>query len=504
MNRKSSSNSSAANSKTVGVWIRVSTEDQAKGESPQHHEARARMYAESKGWQVAEVYHLEGVSGKDVMSHPETARMLADIKRGHITGLIFSKLARLARNTRHLLDLADVFEKYKADLVSLHESIDTSTPAGRLFYTLFAAMAQWEREEIAERVAASVPIRAKLGKPLGGVAPYGYRWVDKQLQPDETEAPIRKLMLELFVQHRRVKTVTRELNQRGYRSRNGKLWTPKVVTDLITRTDAKGVHLVNYTSHNGSSGKPELKPQEEWVHVAIPPIVPEELWERCNLIMGEMRNNRRPRGRRPVQPFAGLVKCQCGGMMYVPSNNPKYVCRRCRNKIPITDLESIYHEQLKGFFVGEVAATFEPAAQESIRQREAMLSQLEAERQKVRQQTDTVFELLMAGQLTKDSFAERHRPLEQRLAQLGTELPRLQAELDYLRISLVSGQQVLEDAKSLHDHWPTLDNTEKRQVIENITEAIVIGDSEVTINLSYLPSVQSSELVATGAPHPDA
>ena len=78
--------------KAVGIWIRVSTEDQAKGESPEHHEKRARYYAESKGWQIKEVYHLEAVSGKSVMSQPETQKMLEHIKTGHITGLIFSSL----------------------------------------------------------------------------------------------------------------------------------------------------------------------------------------------------------------------------------------------------------------------------------------------------------------------------------------------------------------------------------------------------------------------------
>ena len=74
--------------KDVGIWIRVSSEEQANGESPAHHLERAKGYALSRGWTIREGrYDLAGISGKSVKEHPEAQRMLADVKRGRINRL---------------------------------------------------------------------------------------------------------------------------------------------------------------------------------------------------------------------------------------------------------------------------------------------------------------------------------------------------------------------------------------------------------------------------------
>ena len=482
--------------KVVGIWIRVSTEDQAKGESPEHHEKRARYYAESKEWKVREVYHLEAVSGKSVKDHPETQRMLADIKSGHITGLIFSKLARLARNTRELLEFADIFRDHNADLISLQESIDTSSPAGRLFYTMIAAMAQWEREEIASRVAASVPIRAKLGKPLGGAAPFGYKWDNRKLVPDPKEAPVRKRLYELFLEHRRKKTVARFLNEAGHRTRNGSKFTDTTVERLITDPTAKGLRRANYTKTLGEKKHWKMKPESEWVFSEVESIVSEDLWNQCNLILNERRNGKVP-AKKAVQLFGGVVYCYCGNKMYVPSNTPKYVCYKCRNKIPVEDLEGVFQEQLRNFFLSPTDITqYLSEADQVIKGKGELLKALENERQRVQQEMDTLYRLYLDNGISSQGFGSRNRPLEERLNQLENQIPELQGEIDFLKIKFLSSDQILTDARDLYGRWPELERQEKRKIVENITEKITIGKDDVTIDLCYLPI--SSEIMATG------
>jgi site-specific DNA recombinase len=487
--------------KPVGIWIRVSTEDQARGESPLHHEMRAESYAESRGWKTVEVYHLEGVSGKSVMEHPEAKRMMADVRKKRIAGLIFSKLARLARNTKELLEFSEFFREHGADLVSLQESIDTSTPHGRLFYTMIAAMAEWEREEIASRVAASVPIRARLGKQIAGAPPLGYRWHDKRLEVNPDEAPLRRLIYELFKEHGRLKTVAEVLNKAGYRGRKGKPFRDTTVEQLLTDPTAKGVRRANYTKM--VKGKRVLKPESEWIFVPCPAIVSPELWEECNALLQRRKASHKPVAKRAVYVFAGFVYCACGEKMYVRSNTPKYVCMACRTKIPMVDLDQIFRGQLEEFTLSpDAIAAYLAQGSEAVSEKEDLLGALIRERERLMKEADKLYRLYQEDALTVEGFRDRHRPLEERLAGLGAEIPRLQGEIDFLKVRTVMQDDIVGRTRDLAHEWLAMDLPAKRTVVETLVERITIGKDTVEIDLVSLPPL--SEIMANGPHSPRA
>jgi site-specific DNA recombinase len=478
----------AQEKRNVGIWIRVSTQDQANGEAPEHHLERARAYALARGWKVQEVYDLAGQSGKGVREHPETKRMMADVKRGHIQALLFSKLARLSRNIREVQDFGDFFHENGADLVSLNESIDTSTAGGRMFFHLLAVFAQWEREEIVERVNASVAIRAKMGKPINGHAPYGYKWVDKKLIPKPDEFVIRRRAYELFRDHRRKGTVAKLLNASGFRTRQGKLWTDVHVRRILVESSAKGIYYFNRVKKHGG-WKTTQKPESEWGKVICESIVAESLWNEVNQIIEEQGKANRFPGKLPSHTFSNIAWCSCGGKMYARSDCPKYLCRKCNNKIPIVDLESIFHDELQVFFTdSEKIAGHLTHANENLAAKEQLLKTQERSIQKLREEMSKTHRLFLDGHVTPQGFGEFYKPAEEQLNQLNRELPKLQAEVDYLKVNELSADAIMKEATNLYNRWPSLPVDEKRKIAESLCHKIVIGRGEIDITLSYLPS----------------
>jgi DNA invertase Pin-like site-specific DNA recombinase len=125
-----------------------------------------REYCERRGWQVAGEYVDTGVSGaKD--SRPELNKLIADAHRRRFEAVIVWKFDRFARSVSHLLRALENFNALGVSFVSLSEQIDTSTPTGKMVFTVLGAVAELERSLIAERVRAGLRNAKAKGTRLG-------------------------------------------------------------------------------------------------------------------------------------------------------------------------------------------------------------------------------------------------------------------------------------------------------------------------------------------------
>ena len=148
----------------VAIYARVSTTNHGQDVSMQTRELRD--YCERRSWTVAGEYVDTGISGaKD--RRPELDRLMADAHKRRFDVVAVGKFDRFARSVSHLLRALDTFRVLGIEFVSLSESLDTATPAGRMVFTVLGAVAELERSLIAERVRAGLRNARAKGKRLG-------------------------------------------------------------------------------------------------------------------------------------------------------------------------------------------------------------------------------------------------------------------------------------------------------------------------------------------------
>ena len=146
----------------AALYARVSTDEQSTGMQLDD----LRRLAEQRGWKIAGEYIDQGISGAKA-SRPDLARLMADARAGKLDVVAVWRFDRFARSTQHLLTALEEFRAVGVDFVSVRESIDTSTPMGRMVFTMVAAVAELERELIRERVIAGIRRAQAQGRHVG-------------------------------------------------------------------------------------------------------------------------------------------------------------------------------------------------------------------------------------------------------------------------------------------------------------------------------------------------
>lgn len=217
----------------VAIYTRVSTMNQAEeGYSIDGQIDSLEKYCEAMGWDVYNKYIDAGFSGGS-LKRPEMTNLINDVKKGLFDTVLVYKLDRLSRNVRDTLYLIkDVFNINKIDFVSIQENIDTSSAMGTLFLTLLSAIAEFEREQIKERMQLGKLGRAKSGKSMmWSKTSYGYDYIKETgtLSVNPYQALIVRKMFEWYLSGMSITKLRDALNEQYGQDKEWSYRTVRVI-----------------------------------------------------------------------------------------------------------------------------------------------------------------------------------------------------------------------------------------------------------------------------------
>ena len=219
--------------KAIG-YVRVSTDKQADhGVSLEAQSEKVRAMAVVQGADLAEIIVDAGESAKS-LNRPGMERLMALVDSGAVSTVIVAKLDRLTRSVKDLADLLERFSPRGVSLVSVAESLDTGTAAGRLVLNIMTAVSQWEREAIGERTRDAMRHKRAKGERVGNV-PFGFRPAGDGLRLEEepAEQNILSRIRELKAAGRTTREIADELNRQGFTTRRGTAWRFQYVAGAL-------------------------------------------------------------------------------------------------------------------------------------------------------------------------------------------------------------------------------------------------------------------------------
>ena len=333
----------------VAIYARVSTTNQAEeGYSIDGRIDSLEKYCEAMGWDVYNKYIDAGFSGGS-LKRPEMANLINDVKKGLFDTVLVYKLDRLSRNVRDTLYLIkDVFNINKINFVSIQENIDTSSAMGTLFLTLLSAIAEFEREQIKERMQLGKLGRAKAGKSMMWArTSYGYDYQKEtgSLTINPAQSLVVKYIFERYLAGRSITKLRDDLNEKYPKEIS---WNYRAVRGILSNPV--------YCGYNQYKG--QLFPGEH------EPIISEDVYKRTQEELKiRQRTAAEKTNPRPFQAkymLSGLAQCgYCGAplkllMGMVRKDGTRFIRYECHQRHPRkTKGVTVYNNNVKcdsGFY----------------------------------------------------------------------------------------------------------------------------------------------------------
>jgi DNA invertase Pin-like site-specific DNA recombinase len=282
----------------VAIYCRISQDRDLDAESPERQEALCRALIASKGWTVAEVF-----TDRDASAYSRKAKrpgfdaMWAGVEAGRFDAVCVWKLDRLARRFVQTGPILSRLEKHRAQLVSVVDNIDTSTPMGQAIVGVLIAQAETESLNTSTRVRAARDAEAAQGKSHGGRRCFGYT-TTRDFDP--VEYPIAREAVERILNGASLRATARWLNETGALTASGKTWQAITLKQWLRAPAIAGIRV-----HKGS------ETPGNWEAI----ISPAER-EALLLRLGTTRPSGDPVTVKNL--LAGFVLCgNCGARMYV-------------------------------------------------------------------------------------------------------------------------------------------------------------------------------------------
>ncbi|MDF2902405.1 MAG: hypothetical protein K0S25_43 [Bacillus sp. (in: firmicutes)] len=470
----------------VAIYIRVSTEEQAKeGYSISAQKQRLKAFCIAQDWQVVDLYVDEGISAKD-MNRPELQRMITDIKEGKIDCVLVYRLDRLTRSVLDLYKMLQTFDKHDCKFKSVTEVFETTTAMGRMFITMVAAMAQWERENLGERVKMGMAEKVRQGKYANNIRPMGYDLDHSKgtLTIKEDEAKTIRLIVDLYLKGLGASRICQYLNERNILTKSGNLWTDNPLMKILKNPIYTGT----------------IRWGDELTENAVPPIIDQASFEMVQTTI-DNRRGLSPKQVASTYIFSGVIKCRnCGRSMVgggshrVSAKGEKKVYRyyRCHHlasgictqsgAFSETRIEKalVEHLQLFDFPFDEVAATGEHEINE--KKDEDQQADLKKELEKLESRKKKWQYAWANDKLSDEDFDKRmseERSLEEEIKAQIIEAPVEEIPVDKSELYAI--------LKNIGDNWYKLTKEEKKNFVQRfIKEMKVVYEDKKRIGIDTI------------------